>query len=199
MNTGSMIHLPLFPLNTVLFPGGILPLRIFETRYMDMVRKSMREVSPGFIVVAIRSGSQTSPDGDFYSVGTRAVIIDWEQRTDGLLGILAEGQERVIIHSSTVEENGLIVGEVETLPELSSQKIPESYLPLGDFLKRIIQQLGLPWSRLHHQYDDSSWVSGRLGELLPLDLDVRQAMLEEEDPQMRLQLLQSAMTKTMGH
>ena len=194
-----MNGIPLFPLKTVLFPGGLLQLRIFETRYVDMVRNSMRDGNPGFVVVAIRSGSETARDSAIHAVGTRAEIVDWENRPDGLLGILAKGRERVHIRDTAIQADGLNIGRTEPLAESASVMVPEEYLELSHFLRRIVKHLGQPWSRLEHRYDDSAWVSGRLGELLPLDLGIRQAMLEEADPVQRLRILQAALVADDGH
>lgn len=194
-----MTDIPLFPLKTVLFPGGLLQLRIFETRYVDMVRNSMRDGNPGFVVVAIRSGSETARDSCIHAVGTRAEIIDWENRPDGLLGILAQGRERVRIHDVSIQPDGLNVGRTVMLGELPSIMVPEEHLELSQFLRRIVKHLGEPWSRLQHRYDDCAWVAGRLGELLPLGLEIRQAMLEQEDPLQRLRILQAALVAEGDH
>jgi len=188
-----MKSLPLFPLTTVLFPGGLLPLRIFETRYIDMVRECMRNRIGGFVVVAIREGHDTSPDADFATIGTRAEIIDWDQRPDGLLGILASGQERVRVQSHERRADGLLVGRIEAMEEWPALDLPLEYASLAELLERLLDQLGTPWSHLEPQLGDAAWVVGRLTELLPLALDRKQALLEEDDPLERLRTLRSLM------
>lgn len=187
-----MKTVPLFPLNTVLFPGGLLPLRIFETRYIDMVRECMRD-GGGFVVVAIRQGTETASDADLFEIGTRAEIIDWEQRADGLLGILSSGRERVRVLSHRRRPDGLLVAEVEPLEEWPSVELPVEYASLAGLLDRLLEQLGAPWSHLERRIGDAAWVAGRLAELLPLDLGIRQELLEEDDPLQRLQRLRAAM------
>jgi uncharacterized protein len=185
--------LPLFPLNTVLFPEGLLPLRIFETRYIDMVRDCMRRGGTGFVVVSIQEGSEVSPDAQFAAVGTRAEIIDWEQRPDGLLGILACGRERVRIHGHERRSDGLLVGEVEPIPEWPALPLGVDHASLAGLLERLLDQLGTPWSHLERRLDDTAWVSGRLSELLPLDLAAKQRLLEQDDPLERIRQLRDLM------
>lgn len=187
-----MKNVPLFPLNTVLFPGGLLPLRIFETRYIDMVRECMRS-GHGFVVVAIRQGAETAADAEFFEIGQRAEIIDWEQRADGLLGILASGRERVRVLSHQRRPDGLLVAEISPLEEWPPVELPVEYASLSGLLDRLLEQLGAPWSHLERSIGDAAWVAGRLVELLPLDLRIRQELLEEDDPLQRLQRLRAAM------
>lgn len=187
-----MKTVPLFPLNTVLFPGGLLPLRIFETRYIDMVRECMRD-GGGFVVVAIRQGTETASDAEIFEIGTRAEIVDWEQRSDGLLGILSSGRERVRVLSYRRRSDGLLVAEVEPLEEWPTVELPVDYASLAGLLDRLLEQLGAPWSHLERRTGDAAWVAGRLSELLPLDLGIRQELLEEDDPLQRLERLRAAM------
>ena len=188
-----MRSVPLFPLNTVLLPDGLLPLRIFETRYIDMIRDCLRGGGGGFVIVSIREGSENSTEAQFSVVGTRAEVIDWEQRPDGLLGILACGRERVRILAHERRTDGLLVGDVETLPDWPALELPLEYASLAGLLERLLDQLGAPWSHLERRIGDSAWVAGRLTELLPLDLRIKQELLEEDDPLQRLQRLRSAM------
>jgi uncharacterized protein len=188
-----MKPVPLFPLNTVLFPEGLLPLRIFETRYIDMIRECLRGGGNGFVVVSIREGGETSAEVQFSALGTRAEVIDWEQRPDGLLGILACGRERVRVRAHERRPDGLLVGQVEPVAEWPALDLPLEYASLAGLLERLLDQLGTPWSHLERRIGDSAWVAGRLAELLPLDLRLKQELLEEDDPLQRLQRLRSAM------
>ncbi|MFO7953886.1 LON peptidase substrate-binding domain-containing protein [Thioalkalivibrio sp.] len=194
-----MTTLPLFPLNTVLFPEGLLPLRIFETRYLDMVRRCLRD-DGRFVIVATeperQSGelpAETDPSAGFYGVGTEATIVDWDQRPDGLLGILVKGEGRRVIHNARRAEDGLWLGEVEPLPEYPEVSLPVDYASLADLLERLLDQLGTPWSHLERRFDDSTWVAARLTELLPIDLEIKQQLLEADDPIERLERLRAAM------
>ncbi|WP_018948020.1 LON peptidase substrate-binding domain-containing protein [Thioalkalivibrio sp. ALMg11] len=194
-----MTTLPLFPLNTVLFPEGLLPLRIFETRYLDMVRRCLRG-DGRFVIVATEpereSGelpSETDPSAGFCSVGTEAVIVDWDQRPDGLLGILVKGEGRRVIYNARRADDGLWLGDVEPLPEYPEVSLPVDYASLADLLERLLDQLGTPWSHLERRFDDSTWVAARLTELLPIDLEIKQQLLETDDPIERLERLRAAM------
>jgi Lon protease-like protein len=180
-------------LNTVLFPDGLLPLRIFETRYVDMVRDCMRSGGGGFVVVSILEGTETSMEARFSEVGTRAEIIDWDQRPDGLLGILACGRERVRVCSHQQRSDGLIVAQVEPIEEWPPLDLPLEYASLAGLLERLLDQLGTPWAHLARKLGDASWVAGRLAELLPLNLEIKQVLLEEDDPLRRLERLRAAM------
>jgi uncharacterized protein len=187
-----VITLPLFPLGTVLFPGGVLPLRIFETRYIDMVRRCLRTDS-GFGICAIREGGEVGAAAEVYPVGTRAVIADWEGRPDGLLGITARGEERFRILRSWVQADQLLMAEVEPLPEPDAVPIPEEFLNLAALLDRLLTELGQPYAGLPRDSGNAVWVGARLAELLPVSLEAKQRMLESDDPLSRLFILQDAM------
>lgn len=187
-----MTTLPLFPLGTVLFPGGILPLRIFETRYIDMVRKCLR-TETGFGVCTIREGGEVGTAAQVYPVGTRAMIADWEGRSDGLLGITARGEERFRILRTWAQPDQLLMGEVEFLEEPPPTAIPEEFLGLATLLERLLSELGPPYADLPRDSTEAGWVGARLAELLPVSLEVKQHMLESDDPLSRLFMLQDAM------
>src|SRR5262252_1411285 len=120
------LEIPLFPLNTVLFPGGVLPLRIFEPRYLDMVKRCMREGST-FGVVLIRSGGETQSSAATYDVGTLAQIVDFDQLPDGLLGITTRGTERFRADQKRVLDDGLHVAEVQKLSADPEVALPEEF------------------------------------------------------------------------
>ncbi|WP_018952604.1 LON peptidase substrate-binding domain-containing protein [Thioalkalivibrio sulfidiphilus] len=187
-----MITLPLFPLNTVLFPGGLLPLRIFETRYIDMVRQCLRTDS-GFGVCMIREGAEVGQAAEVQPVGTLAMIADWEGRPDGLLGITARGERRFRILRTWVQPDQLLMGEVEWLDEPAATPLPEEFLSLATLAERILTELGEPYASLPREPDNAVWVGARLAELLPVDHTVKQRMLETDDPLARLFMLRDAM------
>lgn len=180
-------NIPLFPLNTVLFPGGPLPLRIFEPRYLDMVSRCMKEDS-GFGVVLIREGLETGP-ATTYDVGTLAKITDWYQGSDGILGITAIGVRRYRVITRDCQPDGLNVGEVEWLDEEAGMELPEKYQPLADILESVLGDLGKHYQTLEKHYQDASWVGCRLAEILPIGLDQKQFCLELSDPIQRLEVL----------
>src|SRR3569833_1046083 len=168
----KQLHIPLFPLNTVLFPGGILPLRIFEPRYMEMVSVCMKEQS-GFGVCLILSGKEVGEAATTYDVGTFVRIIDWDQRDDGMLGITVQGEQRFRVLSSHVRPSHLIMAEVELLDESTPAPVPPRH-------GRAVQT---------SHYEDAVWVSGRLAELLPIGLPQKQYLLQLDDPIERLERL----------
>ena len=181
-------EIPLFPLGTVLFPGGPLPLRIFETRYIDLVRRCLRDGS-GFGVVLIREGVEAGGPALTLDVGTYARIVDFSQQPDGLLGIRAAGERRFRILARRRERDGLNVADVEWLPEESSSPLPEEFAELGPALDAILAQVGEPFASLERRLDDAAWVAGRLTEILPIPPGHKQHCLELDDPVERLRFL----------
>jgi hypothetical protein len=181
-------EIPLFPLNTVLFPGGPLPLRIFETRYVDMVRRCLREES-GFGVVLIRQGAEAGGPARFATVGTDARIVDFSRLDDGLLGLACTGLDRFRVVDSWRAADGLNVARVEDLEPEPAVTLPAAHAHLADALRRVLPELGEAYAHVARRFDDAAWVGYRLAELLPLDLPARQALLEMRDPLERLALL----------
>lgn len=178
-------------MNTVLFPSGPLPLRIFETRYVDMVSDRMREDAP-FGVVLIRDGNETGP-AQTYDVGTLARITDFYQGSDGLLGVTAIGGQRFRILSRDRQADGLNVGEIELLPDEPSVPMPAEYQPLAGILDGVLDDLGRLYEDLDRRLDDSAWVSNRFMEILPIELGQKQACLEAADPVAHLELVRAVL------
>ena len=181
-------EIPLFPLGTVLFPGGPLPLRIFETRYIDLVRRCLRDGS-GFGVVLIREGVEAGGPAFTFDVGTYAHIVDFSQQPDGFLGIRAAGERRFRILARRRERDGLNVADVEWLPEAAPQPLPEEFAELGPALDAILSQVGEPYESLERHLDDAAWVAGRLAEILPIPPGHKQHCLELDDAIERLRFL----------
>ena len=185
----SIVEIPLFPLRTVLFPGGFLPLRIFEQRYLDMVRDCARN-DTGFGVCLICEGEEAVTPVKTTEIGTLARIVDWYTLEDGLLGVSATGTVRFITDSSWRQDDGLLRARVRILPEPPGCPLPEAYALLAEVLGRFMEKVG-------HQYpswspeslQDALWVGYRLAELLPLAGIEKQHLLELSDPMERLQSL----------
>jgi Lon protease-like protein len=173
------MQIPLFPLNTVLFPGGPLPLRIFEPRYLDMLSRCMKDDAP-FGVLLIREGGEVGP-ANTWEVGTLATVTDWYQGSDGILGVTAIGTERFRLQRAERQADGLNVGEVEILPCPPSQALPVEYAPLAKILAHVLDELGLLYEGLERRYDDAVWVAYRVIEVLPVPLEKKQACLESRD------------------
>ena len=182
-------ELSLFPLNTVLFPGGPLPLRIFEPRYLDMVKRCMRDAAP-FGVVLIREGEEVGVGpADFHDVGTLARIADFDTLPDGLLGLTCVGEQRFRVHAHSRLPDGLNVGQVDLFDPDVPTPLPDEYSYLSDLLERLLPELGDWYASLERHADDAHWVGYRLAEILPLTMPSRQFCLELEDPHERLRLL----------
>lgn len=182
-----MTEIALFPLQTVLYPGGPLSLRIFEPRYLDMVSRCLKQ-EQGFGVCLIREGHEIGP-AKVHETGTLARIKDWSQGEDGLLHILARGEGRFRIQSQRKQADGLNLGEVEWLQDEPQAGVPEGRRELAELLRQIIQQVEGPYLGVETHYEDASWVGCRLAELLPLSLPQRQYFLELNDPVKRLEIL----------
>ena len=187
--------LALFPLDTVLFPGGPLPLRIFETRYVDMVRRCMREEA-GFGVVRIAAGPEAGGVAEFSRVGTEARIVDFSRLDDGLLGIRCLGQQRFRVVESWRQEDGLNVGLVEDLPPEPTIVVPSDFTFMADVLRGILPELGELYSGLPQRFEDAAWLGHRLSELLPLATADKQALLEMNDPLERLAAIGPAIRRS---
>jgi Lon protease-like protein len=180
------LDLPLFPLGTVLYPGGQLQLRIFERRYLDMVRECARTGSP-FGVCMILEGQEAGLPATPAAVGTLARITDFHNREDGLLGIVTEGGERFRARRTRIRDDGLVRGEVELWPEEPKVPVPVEFALLSTIVERLIDNMAPQWRHAPRSaYDDAGWVGFRLAELLPLHADEQQHMLELNDPVRRL-------------
>jgi Lon protease-like protein len=183
----AAFEIPLFPLRTVLFPDGFLPLRIFEQRYLRMVRDCTSNDS-GFGVCLILEGEEAISPVRPAPVGTLAAIVDWYTREDGLLGVSALGTDRFLIHHTTRLPDGLMLGHVELLPEPEYRPVPEAFSVLTQVLARFLEKVGDQYPTYSNEsLDDARWVGYRLAELLPLAAIEKQQFLELNDPIRRLQ------------
>lgn len=188
-------EIPLFPLNTVLFPGGVLGLRIFEARYLDMVRDCTRS-DARFGICLIMQGQEVGEPALPAAVGTLARIVDFDTLPDGVLGITVTGGTRFRVHRSRVRHNGLAVGEIRHWPDEAQVEVPVEFSLLPAILERLAEQAGLSWRNgPRERYEDASWVGFRLAELLPLGEHERQGLLETTDPLERLAALRDAVPR----
>lgn len=184
------LNIPLFPLNVVLFPGGPLPLRIFEPRYIDMVSDCLKN-NTGIGVVLISNGKEVDDAAETHRVGTLCEISYWNRRQDGLLGITLTGEQRFRILSRQVQHDKLIRAEVELIESMPAVQMTEQHEHLVNMLQKIITQLEPPFTTMPTQYDDLDWVTARLIEILPFPLAVKQNLLEEEQAEQRIAKLQN--------
>lgn len=185
------MEIPLFPLRTVLFPGGPLPLRIFESRYIDMISHCMKN-DTSFGVLLIKQGTEDGP-ATTHDVGTLASITDWYQGSDGLLGVTAAGGERFRLLSARRQADGLNIGTVEVIPPEPDMVLPNEYASLKKILESVLDDLGRLYESLERRYDDAVWVSYRLIEIMPIDLEEKQRFLESNDTPERLRLIDQLM------
>jgi len=185
----SVRTLPLFPLGTVLFPGGPLSLRIFEPRYVDMVGRCMKDDS-GFAVVMIVEGREAGGGAlTTAAVGTEARIVDFHRLDDGLLGLTCLGRGRLRVSRAWRQDDGLNLAEVTALPPDAALAVPDDCAHLTEALRRLYPELGPLYEWVEPQFDDAAWVGNRLAELAPLEDAVKQGLLELEDPLERLRYL----------
>ena len=181
------IEIPLFPLRTVLFPDGHLPLRILEQRYLSMVRDCARSDS-GFGVCLIVEGEEAVSPVRIAPVGTLAYIVDWFTLEDGLLGVTAIGTTRFRVEHTRRQPDGLMLGTVVLLPNPEPPLLPEAYAVLAQVLNRFMDKLGEHYPDFTPaKLEDATWVGYRLAELLPLPSVEKQNLLEKDDPIERLQ------------
>jgi Lon protease-like protein len=182
----SATELPLFPLRTVLFPGGDLRLRIFEPRYLDMVRQCSRTDS-GFGICLILDGEEAGTPAVPVAFGTRARIVDFYSEQDGLLGLQVRGADRFHVRRSRVRDNGLIVGTIETIDEPPPQPVAPEHFLLAQLLENLVDRFGGVYASAGRDcFDDATWVGYRLAEMLPFSNSERQAMLQCNDSHQRL-------------
>jgi hypothetical protein len=186
-------EIPLFPLNTVIFPDGLLPLRIFETRYLDMVRDCARD-DTGFGVVLTKPMMEKE-SASIYKVGTFCIISDWERLSDGLLGITAIGQKRFEIKTQSSLENSLSIAHVSYLEEMQETPLPDEFSNFKSLLSDIIDKVGVLYEGRKKRYTDAGWVGARLIEFLPIDISIKQNLLEIDDYMVRLYHLKDEIDK----
>ena len=189
MNFPMTDSLPLFPLRTVLLPGASLGLRLFERRYLDMVRDCGRG-GHGFGVCMILQGNEAGVPAVPAAFGTEAVIEDFGTGDDALLTLQVRGARRFHVDRTRVRDNGLIIGEVQWRDaDLDDSLRPEHAL-LATVLQHFLEKAGGEHSRVSNaRFDDAAWVGWRLAEFLPLDDAQRLSILQEDDPHERLSML----------
>ncbi len=211
MNAPSLLSaLPLFPLGTVLFPGGLLPLRIFEVRYLDMIGKCHKAGAP-FGVVSLTQGSEVRVAGaaneQFAAVGTLAQIKELDAPQAGLLQIECVGTQRFRVRDSQMQKHGLWTAEVERLMDDVPLSVPDDLRLTADALRRLVDTLE-ERKRMHaadalrlpiaapYCFDDCGWVANRWCELLPLPAELKQRLMALDSPLMRLELVSDLIART---
>ena len=188
-----MIELPLFPLRTVLFPYGRIPLRIFEPRYVDLVRDCLKQEGE-FGVVWIREGSEAVVDADnalpkLAQIGCTARIVDWDALANGRLGITIEGRAKFRVLATQQRANFLIVADIEMLPEEEALAVPEHANDLTELLRQLIAHPLVDRLKLEPQIVDAGRMTHQIAQLLPIPEANKFALLIETDPLRRLDRL----------
>jgi uncharacterized protein len=183
------LKIPLFPLKTVLFPGGILPLRVFETRYIDMTRECLKNKQP-FGVCLIHAGAEVGAPAVPEAVGTLAEIVDCDMEQLGVLQVRVRGGQRFRISSTEANAQGLLRAEINLLQPEPAIALDPQFNACAALLKIMAADASKSLIEEPYRFEDSSWVSYRLTESLPIPLTAKQKMLELEEPVLRLEILQ---------
>lgn len=192
----SLHDLALFPLGTVLFPGGFLPLRIFEPRYLDMVSQCLQAQAP-FGVVLIREGREAGVPALPWDVGTLATIVDFDRSREGMLLVACIGGDRFRIRERRLQDNALQRADVELLAEATDRVLASRHAPLAAFLRQVVNQAGLSGRISPPDIDYSSCleVGYRLAEVLPVEKTEQQLLLEMDDPVARLDAIDALLRR----
>lgn len=181
------MEIPLFPLNAVLFPGGHLPLRVFEQRYMDMITQALRDNS-NFGICLIASGREVGQPAVPQEVGTIARIGDWDMPQLGVLAIKAQGKQRFRLLERRTESSGLQIAQVELIANEPPLRLPEALSRLIPLMRIILADAGdaVP---MPHYLDDAVWLGNRYAELLPISMMAKQKLMEIEDSLLRVETI----------
>ncbi|MBI3147137.1 MAG: LON peptidase substrate-binding domain-containing protein [Betaproteobacteria bacterium] len=189
----NSLRLPLFPLKTVLFPGGVLPLKVFEQRYLDMAAERFKAEQP-FGICLLTEGEEIASAAKtpvvFAPIGTLAHTKSWDMPRLGILHLGVEGGQRFQVKAHQTLADGLIQAEVQLLAAESRPRITEAQEPMARLLELLISRIGEDRFGSERQFDDASWVSYRLAEILPLKASIKQNMLEVNDCEVRLRVLE---------
>ncbi len=181
-------ELRLFPLNAVLFPGGTLNLRVFEQRYMTLVKDCFKRES-SFGICLIAEGAEVGAPAQPHAVGTEARIVAWDMTQPGILNITVRGEGRFRIQSSAADATGLLQARVEPIAAEPEMPVPEALAALVPLLQAMAADAGAERLPPPHRFDDAAWVGYRFCELLPIPAIARQKLLELEDPASRLEIV----------
>lgn len=181
-------EIPLFPLNLVLFPDGVLQLKLFEARYLDMAARCMRTNSP-FGVCLIKEGGEVGEAAQPHDLGAMASIVDWDMSQPGLLFITTRGGPRFRIIERKIQSDRLQTARVSWLDEPPPQPVPEHLAGAVPLLRAIVADAGPDAFAQPHRFDDATWVGYRLAEILPIPTEARLRLLELDDTISRLEII----------
>ncbi len=187
-------ELPLFPLSTVLFPGGLLPLKIFEQRYLELIKHCLSKEAT-FGLCGIRHGHEVGEPATPYEIGTEVRIVEWDMPQTGIFHIKVEGLARYIARSWSAQANGLLIAAVQPVTAEHACPIPEELRLCVEVLRHIQADQSMQLIETH--FDDAVWVGYRLAEILPFKLAIRQDLLEMNDPLTRLRIIDQFLRKQL--
>ncbi len=174
-----------------------MPLRIFEQRYLDMVKQAIADNTP-FGICAIREGAETGTPAVPHEVGTRVIITDWDMPQTGILHIDTLAQERFVIRSTRTEPGGLLVGTVESVSSEAAVAVPDDLELAVEILRHIVGEYGDAHFPAPHEFNNAVWVGYRLSEVLPLRPGIKQSLLEMNDSVMRVRILTEFLKKQIN-
>ena len=180
----------LFPLDTVLFPGSILPLQIFEQRYLNLIKDCMKQQT-GFVTVLISEGKEVGATPQIYCTGCYVEIIDWESLENGLLGISVQAKYRAHLSNSSVRDDGLLLAEVSAIESTLDENpvLPKAFKPLSDTLEQLLNHPFAERYKNKVDFNNTADICYRLGELLPISNKQKQLLLETETTEQMLDQL----------
>jgi hypothetical protein len=190
----EVIQIPIFPLNTVVFPGGVLPLRVFEQRYIEMTKRCIRDSTP-FGVCLIRAGQEVGEPARPHETGCLATIVSWDMPQLGIFVLVTQGGQRLRILEQWTQPDRLRMADVALLPEEDRRPVPEEHAVCADILRAVASRAGESSFPAPLRYDDAVWVGYRLAEVLPLENALRQQLLEMPDAISRLERLTTVLAQ----
>lgn len=183
------IELPIFPLGSVLFPGGTMALKVFEQRYLEMAKVCLKSGSP-FGIALIREGSEVGIPAVPESIGTLARVVEWDMQNLGILQLRVKGAQRFRLDSQSVSKSGLIIGRASMIPDDANVECPE-HAACAEFLRKVFAKVDPNGNPEEAHFNDAGWVGFRVTEMLPFSSAVKQKMLELTDARARLEILHS--------
>lgn len=192
------MKLPLFPLSTVLFPGCVLDLQVFEARYLDMIARCMKQGS-GFGVVCILEGSETGDiEPDIAGIGCEARVSDFQKQENGLLGIRVEGGRRFEVLNTELQRDNLLVADVQWLDEIPEQPLQDEDQDLLALLKALAEHPMVAALNMNTEVTGQQSLANQLAYLLPFAEEDKLDLLQVDDPQQRLDGIQALLEEMQG-
>ena len=185
---------PIFPLRSIVLPGGLFPLRIFERRYLDMVTECIKN-NHGFCISLVKEEIPNPYVTKVYEYGSWVKIYDWNKLDDGLLGITVEGRDIVKVSNTSLDPENLLRGKIEKLDSEKAYLIPQKYTTLSKFYKKIYPGIKTFIHYKEERFADASWVGYRLTECLPIDLETKCDLIGTSNAIERLEKINKIMTR----